>query len=148
MRKITIFGILGFVVLAVLLALVKFFPSEVQYKTVRISNVTIKAEVADTELKRIIGLMAKQNLASNEGMLFVFDREGYPGIWMVNMRFPIDIIWIDKDYKITSIIEGALPCENTCPVYYPQEKSMFILEVNSGFVAKNKINEGDEIKIY
>ncbi|MBI2084021.1 MAG: DUF192 domain-containing protein [Candidatus Aenigmarchaeota archaeon] len=147
MRKVTIFGILGFITLAILLVLSKFFPSDVQYKTVRISSVTIRAEVADTELKRNIGLMARQNLPSNEGMLFIFGNEGYPGIWMMNMSFPIDIVWIGKDYKITSIVEGAVPCENTCPVHYPQNKSMYVLEVTSGFVAKNKIKVGDNVRI-
>lgn len=128
--------------------LVKLIPTETTYKTVKIGNATIKAEVADSVQKQVQGLMFRESLPSNNGMLFVFQNEGYPGIWMINTSFPIDIIWIGKDMKITEIVGDAQPCMVNCTTYFPSEKALYVLEVNTGFVAKNKIRAGSSVSIY
>ena len=145
--NISILWVLGIPVILLVLLLVKLLPPETTYKTVKISNVTVKAEVADTALKQTVGLMDKKSLPQNQGMIFIFDNEGYTGIWMINMSFPIDIIWIDKNLKIVDIVKDAQPCAFDCIVYYPSQKSLYVLEVNSGFVSKNKVEIGDSIKI-
>lgn len=150
MKKINILGFLSVVGLLIIiptLFIIRFIPSETHYKIVKISNVDIKAEVVDTIPKRIEGLMSKKNLPANEGMLFIFNEENHHGIWMMNMSFPIDILWINKDLEIVDIIEDAQPCKFNCPVYLPDEKAMYVLEVNSGFVTENKLQPGDSITI-
>ncbi|MCD6482714.1 MAG: DUF192 domain-containing protein [Candidatus Aenigmarchaeota archaeon] len=119
-----------------------------RYITIRIGNKTIKAEIADTPAKMMIGLMKKDNITFDEGMIFIFEREGYPGFWMLNMSFPIDIIWIDKDRKIVDITRNAKPCILNCTIYKPKEKVLYVLEVKAGFVDKYKIKEGMEVKFY
>jgi len=150
MKKIKTLGLLSILSLLIIipvLIITKLIPAEVQYKTVKISGVTVKAEVADNPLKRIEGLMSKKTLPDNEGMLFIFDDENYHGIWMMNMTFSIDILWINKDLKIIDIVEGAQPCKINCPIYLPNEKALYVLEVNSGFVSKNKLQTGNSIGI-
>lgn len=150
MKKVKFLGFLGifslFIVIPILL-LLKLTPNEAQYKTVKISDASVRAEIADTQLKRIEGLMSKKTLPDNEGMLFIFNNESRHGIWMMNTSFPIDIIWIDKDLKIIDIAEDAQPCKFNCPVYMPDEKALYVLEVNSGFTKKNKLQIGDSIDI-
>ena len=147
MKKINILSILGFFIIVVVLFIIKFIPTESHYKTVKFSgtNVKVKAEIADTIPKQIEGLMSKESLPYDKGMLFIFNKEDYHRIWMMNMSFPIDILWVNKDLEIVHIVEGALPCKIDCQIYSPSEKALYVLEVNSGFVAKNKVQTGDSI---
>ena len=150
MKKIPIPFIVTILIIPVLLLILfflKLIPTETTYKTVKIGNTTVKAEVADTLQKQTEGLMGRSSLSSNNGMLFVFQTENYPGIWMFNVNFPIDIMWIDKGMKITDIVQNAPPCTLNCTTYLPSEKSLYVLEVNSGFIAKNKIKVGNSIII-
>ena|SRR3989338_6572263 len=150
MKKVNAFALLSvfsLIVLVPLLFVIRLIPTEEGYKTVKISGVTVKAEVADTQLKRIEGLMSKKALPHNGGMLFIFDAADYHRIWMMNMNFSIDILWIGKDLKIVDIAESAPPCILNCPVYSPDEKSLYVLEVNAGFVNENKLKIGDQVEI-
>lgn len=135
-------------VILVILFLVKLVPTETTYKTVKIGSAVIKAEIADSLPKQLQGLMSRDSLSSDGGMIFVFQNEGYPAIWMMNMSFPIDIIWIGKDMKVNEIVGNAEPCMLNCTTYYPSEKALYVLEVNSGFAAKNKIHVGSSVSIY
>ena len=150
MKKIKFLGFLSILSLLVIipaLIIIKLIPAEVQYKTVKISGVTVKAEVADTSLKRIEGLMSKKYMPDNQGMLFIFNEENYHAIWMMNMSFSIDILWINKDLEIVDIVEDAQPCKFNCPIYLPDKKAFYVLEVKSGFASQNKLQAGDSISI-
>lgn len=131
---------------AIFVALSKF--DEKSTKTMRIGSTTINIEVADTDEERIRGLSGKSGLAPNEGLLFNFEKEGYYGIWMKDMKFPIDIAWLDKDKKIIYIEKNVSP--DTYPkVFYPyvgelQSLSTFVLETPSGFFENAKIEIGDQ----
>jgi len=61
------------------------------------------AEIADTLGERERGLSGKQSLGDDKGMLFIFEEETLPGFWMKDMKFPIDILWIDENKKIVGI---------------------------------------------
>lgn len=109
---------------------------------VKFENVKIDAEVADTPSERSAGLMNRKFLASDSGMLFVFDEEGERNFWMKNTLIPLDMIFLDKNKEITAIIENATPCyEEPCPLY--SSRGMYVIEVNGGFVGKHNINVGD-----
>ena len=121
-----------------------FFKSPAKFTDVTVGNVTINAEIADTIPKQIKGLMFRDSLPKNQGMLFIFGSDGYPGIWMMNMSIPIDILWIDSKHKIVDIVENAQPCRLLCPSYTPKSAARYVLEVNAGFVEKNGIEIGDK----
>ena len=116
-------------------------------KTLKIGDATLNIEVADTDAKRVQGLSGKVGLAQNEAMLFVFDAEGYHSIWMKDMNFAIDIVWLNKDKKIIYIEKNVSP--DTYPkVFYAKKAdlpilSFYVLETPSGFLAENNIQIGD-----
>ena len=110
-----------------------------------INNVSIRAEIADNMITRSKGLMFRKSLPENEGMLFVFDREGYHRFWMMNMSFPIDIIWINNEKKVAYIVKDAEPCVLTCNSYVSEKEAKYVLEVNANFTTKNKIKIGTKV---
>lgn len=134
--KVVLF--LGVVILITLL----FLYRGVSHTTVLVfGKTTIPIEVADTETKRIQGLSGRDKLKDGTGMFFVFTEEDVYGIWMKDMNFPIDIAWLDKDYRIVDIVHAIDP--GTFPqIFYPQEPSLYVLEVNSGFLKKHQIMIG------
>lgn len=115
-------------------------------KTICFKNVRVRAEVAQSAQERKTGLMLRQYLAAKEGMLFVFPKEERHGIWMKNMLFPLDIIWISEDKEVVYIVAGALPCLETCNVIAPEKKAKYVLEVNAGFTEKYRIRAGDKVR--
>lgn len=111
---------------------------------VKVGTATINAEVADTQPKQVRGLMFRDGLPKDGGMLFVFDREARHGIWMMNVTFPIDIVWLDSDKKVVYVEHGAKPCEALmiCPIYQPTSPAKYVLEVSSGYARSHSINVG------
>ncbi len=97
----------------------------------------------------MIGLMYTDSLKENSCMLFIFDSESKPGIWMYNMKFPIDILWINKDLSIVDIKENLQPCKNifTCDISYPKAESKYIIELNAGYVKSHNIQLGTKINL-
>lgn len=108
-------------------------------------NVCVQAEVADTESKRRLGLMFREGLAENQGMLFVFEEEGRHSFWMKNMKFPLDIIWIGEDKRIVEIRSSVRPCREVCESLIPKAAAKYALEVNAGFTDKNGIKTEDRV---
>jgi uncharacterized membrane protein (UPF0127 family) len=103
-------------------------------------------EIADTVESRQKGLMYRDFLASNEGMLFIFDNEGIYPFWMKNTLIYLDIIWIDENKQVVYIQENALPCkEENCINYNPDKNALYVLEINAGKVKELGLKEGDNI---
>ena len=108
---------------------------------VELGGTVIRAEIVDTNPTRIKGLMFRETLPENQGMLFVFESEGKYGFWMRNMNFPIDIIWIDKNNKVVDIAKNAEPCHLTCVSYKPKDNAKFVLEVRANLTDQLNIEE-------
>ncbi len=119
-----------------------------KYKTasVSINGIWLNAIVADTWPKRMIGLMYRDSMADDTCMLFVFSKEGKYGIWMHGMKFPIDTLWIGKDFTIVDIKEDMRPCIK-CKIYMPENDAKYVIETNAGFARKNGIKKGLPIAI-
>lgn len=118
-------------------------------QTVTIGKKTYGVTVAKTDAERQHGLSGKTNLAPGKGMLFIFPTKDKYGFWMNDMKFPIDIIYID-DKKVVDLVENALPpatgqLAGTLPVYRPSEAANYVLEVNANEISKNKIKKGDSV---
>lgn len=104
-------------------------------------------EKAVSDAQREKGLMFRDFLPVNKGMLFVFDKEDYYSMWMKNMKIPLDIIFVDKDLKIIYIARNVQPCLNGyCPSIGASEKSMYVLEINAGLAEKEKIEKGQKVE--
>ena len=112
---------------------------------ITIGDTTIVVELAKNHPERALGLGGRDSLPQDAGMYFVFPDSDYYQFWMKDMKFPIDIIWIDKFMKIVDIKENVLP--DTYPeMLTPKEKALTVLEVNAGFAKAHKVSVGDEIK--
>ena len=125
------------------------WPKEVDttvMRTISIGDTVISVEVADTEGSREQGLSGRSDLRSGKGMLFVFDTDGTWGIWMKDMQFPIDIVWVDVFGTVVTVAENVAP--DTYPkVFNPSAPARYVLELPAGFTAEQGIKEGSIIKI-
>jgi len=149
MKKGIILG--SMVIVLVILGIVFFDKSneikEKKFQTIKINDIFLNVEIADTDKERIKGLSGRKNLEENKGLLFVFDTEGYHGIWMKEMNFNIDIAWLDKNKKIIHIEKNVSP--NTYPkVFYSFDKDkptldLYVLETNANFFEKADIEVED-----
>lgn len=144
MKKIILLILLS---LFVIFFLVGCQPAEEEI-TVRIlaedKDLRIFVEVADTPEKIHQGLMFRESLGENNGMVFIFEGEDYRSFWMKNTLIPLDIIFVNSNSTIIDIKENFQPCEQEpCESYRSKEKATHAVEVNAGFVEKNNITEGD-----
>jgi len=111
------------------------------------NKLTINVEIAKTGAERSKGLMFRTELDENAGMIFIFEQEDRYGFWMKNTLIPLDMIHINKDKLIVDIIKNVPPCvADPCPSYTPNERSLYVLEVNSGYSETNNVNIGDSIE--
>lgn len=111
-----------------------------------IGNEVLKVELAKTLIQREEGLSGRLNLPENGGMLFVFDKPDLYSFWMKNMNFAIDIIWLDKDFKIVDIKERLEPSSYP-KSFVSNEPAQYALETNAGFVSSAGIKIGDRAEI-
>ena len=110
--------------------------------TFKIGETIMRVGIANTDEERLKGLSGKESLKEGEGLLFIFETEGLYGFWMKDMKFAIDIAWIDKDNKIIYIENDVRP-ETYPKVFQPLLQSLYVLEAPSGFLSKNNIKIGD-----
>lgn len=111
------------------------------------SNISITAEVADSPFLREKGLMFRQELPQNSGMLFIFETPQELKFWMKNTLIPLDMIFISENFTIVNIVENAKPCTNNCEIYSSILPAKYTVETNAGFVEKNGIKIGDSVRI-
>ncbi|MDO4681485.1 MAG: DUF192 domain-containing protein [Lautropia sp.] len=102
----------------------------------------VQAEVASTEAQRSQGLMYRQSLGQDHGMLFVFSSPGQYCFWMKNTLIPLSIAFIDDDGIITDLADMAPRDERS---HCPGKAVRYALEVNQGWFVQRKIGVGHEI---
>ncbi len=101
-------------------------------------------EIANTPEKQAQGLMNREYLNQDSGMLFIFDTEAEYHFWMKNTLIPLDIIWLDKNRKVVFIEHNAEPCQaDPCETFGPGEKAKYVFEINSGLAKKISLKEED-----
>jgi uncharacterized membrane protein (UPF0127 family) len=109
-----------------------------------IKGKTIKGEVARTGKEKERGLMFRERLGKDEGMLFVYEREEMLSFWMKNTRLPLSIAFIDKDGRIVDIQDMEPFSPETHVSAYPAK---YALEMNRGWFKREGIKVGDLVKI-
>jgi uncharacterized protein len=110
------------------------------------SKALVRVEIADTGVARETGLMYRQHLAGNAGMLFVFSQPQRLTFWMKNTEIPLDMIFAAADRTITGIIANAEPfSERQLSV---DAESQYVLEVNGGFAQRHGIKPGDHLQFF
>lgn len=106
----------------------------------------IAVSIADSDTERVQGLSHTEALPEGAGKLFVFEHPGLYGFWMKDMRYSIDIIWLDEEMNIVSIKEGVFP-ESYPETFYPSAESKYVLEVPAGFSTENGIAVGQSFTL-
>jgi len=102
-----------------------------------------EVEVVKERAKRRMGLMFRESLDEDKGMLFVFDKSYPYSFWMKNTLIPLDMIWIDKNKEVVHIERNVPSCKmEPCPRYSPRKKALYVLEVNAGQAEKVGLQEG------
>ena len=119
------------------------------FKEISIDNgeelIKINAEIADDEQEQTQGLMFREKLNQDEGMLFVFENEQEQIFWMKNTLIPLDMLFIDENFEIVDI-KSAVPCkEEPCEIYKSSKPAKYVLEVNGNLTAKKDIKIGDKV---
>jgi hypothetical protein len=104
-------------------------------------------EVADNDEERARGLMFRDQLAADHGMLFIHETEEPQSYWMKNTKIPLDIIYFDHAHKMVSVAH-APPCSlgDKCPPFPSEGPALYVLELNAGTVDALGAKPGDELK--
>jgi hypothetical protein len=111
-------------------------------------------ELATTSAQREQGLMNRDSLEQDKGMIFVFEKEGVYPFWMKNTLIPLDMIWIDENPstgsgRVVFVAENVQPCQTEiCPIINPKTNAKYVLEINGGLSKKLDIKVGDYGIIY
>ncbi len=109
--------------------------------------VEVAVEIADSDAERERGLMDREALPEDAGMLFVFDEDVSFGFWMKNTLIPLSSAFADAEGEIVRILDME-PCEaDPCPVYEPGATYRTALEVNKGAFAEWGVAEGDRMTL-
>jgi hypothetical protein len=109
-------------------------------------RVTVVAELARQPEEQILGLSNRPALAPGRGMLFLYERPQPVGIWMKDMRFPLDILWI-REGRIVKIEKDAPPLVPGMAERVYTATADLVLEVPAGFADREKIRLGDTARV-
>ena len=132
----------GFIIALFLVTLT--LERESKPEQVEINSTTISVEIADSEKERKEGLSGWEKLEKDEGMLFIFDEKDRHAIWMKDMDFSIDIIWLDEKGKVVDLKRNASP-ESYPNTFFPKDYSLYVLELRAGLIEKLDIELGEQI---
>jgi len=90
------------------------------------------------------GLSGRPSMPSGTGLFFVFPELAIRSMWMPNMRFPLDIVWLDEHLSVVSITYDAKPCPtiDNCPQYTSTYKALYAIEMNAGDAAAKGFRVG------
>ncbi len=106
---------------------------------IRVAGIEIQVEIADDEAERSRGLMYRQSLPANHGMLFVYPDERRLGFWMRNTLIPLDIAYLDRAGRIVDIQQME---PQTSETHYSRAPAMYALEMNQGWFAEHGVAVG------
>jgi uncharacterized protein len=114
--------------------------------TVTAKNTTLVVDLALTTDQQSRGLSGREKMSDNQGMLFVMQSPGRYGFWMKEMKFPLDIFWLDTKGKAVYLKQNLKPCLTilNCPTYSPDTDSLYVLETVAGFSQRHDITKGTQ----
>ena len=105
-------------------------------------------EIADDEAERARGLMFRDAMPIDRGMLFIHDREEPQAYWMKNTRIALDILYFDNTRKLVAQQRDVPPCSlgDACPPYPSDAPARYVLELNAGEAARLKLQDGTKLR--
>lgn len=111
---------------------------------ISIQGKKLMVEVAQTEKEKALGLMYREHLGKDEGMLFIYEQEEILSFWMKNTRIPLSIAFLDRNGKIVDI-QDMQPF--SLKVHFSRQPAAYALEVNQGWFQKNGIGIGNSVNL-
>jgi uncharacterized membrane protein (UPF0127 family) len=114
---------------------------------VEIGGKRYTVEIADDDKERAQGLMFRDAMDADRGMLFIHDEQMPLAYWMKNTRIPLDILYFDENRKLVSQRRDVPPCSlgNRCPPYPSDAPALYVLELNAGQAEALKLEDGAEL---
>lgn len=105
-------------------------------------------EVAKTAEERARGLMFRDDMPADRGMVFVHDSEDLQAYWMKNTKIPLDILYFDSRRRLVSQQRNVPPCSagDRCPPYPSEAPARYVLELNAGQAERLKLENGAEMR--
>ena len=120
-------------------------PAEIPLKLP--SGKVLTVEVMANNEDRAMGVMFRESLPEDRGLLFVFEQPSRYSFWMKNCRFPIDMVWLDAEQKVVHVTERAAPCKkDPCPMYTPMRPALYVVEINAGQAKAEKAAVGAKVE--
>jgi len=108
-----------------------------------------RAEVVTSKFDMTRGMMFRDSLAPDRGMLFIHGEPGNYPYWMYQVRIPLDLIFMDQNRLIMEVVSNVEPCKSEsaakCPKFGGNRRSLFVLELNAGMAEKHKLKLGDRL---
>jgi uncharacterized membrane protein (UPF0127 family) len=120
--------------------------------TIKIDKKIVSVEIADSNSERQRWLMFRdERLGPNSGMLLVYDKPDLYSIWLLNIRYPLDLLWFDQDGSLVYTVKNAQPCNNildpSACTFKNTKPSKFVLAVAPGFIQQNNITPNSKMDI-
>ncbi len=135
-------GLIVSLVVALLWVSAAAAPLELPIRELNLAGQTLQVEIAHTPATMSQGLMHRDHLPEDQGMLFLWPRDQVVGMWMKNTRIPLSVAFIDREYRILNIADMQPHSLQTHPSAGP---ARYALEVNQGWFARNGIEAGARI---
>lgn len=143
-RPLTTALLIGGVLLLVFASTAAFIFSNFRPTTeVHLGGGVYQLWVAKDETSRTLGLSGVTELKPNGGLLMAYDTDEKWGIWMKNMKIPIDIIWLDSEKKVVYIVKDASPELDTSVTYTPKDPARYVIELPAGGAQQAGIKVGN-----
>ena len=115
---------------------------------VELAGQRYQVEIAADEASRNRGLMFRDAMASDRGMLFIHDETAQQAYWMKNTRIALDILYFDQQRRLVSQQRDVPPCTagDACPAYHSSRPARYVLELNAGQAYKLGLRDGAELR--
>ena len=114
--------------------------------SVELGGKSFTVEIADSSEEQALGLMFRDSMPPDQGMLFIFPNEAPRSFWMKNTRIPLDIMYFDKELRLVSISADTQPCRvRRCPSYPSVVPAQYVLELNAGKATELGVGIGDKL---
>jgi uncharacterized membrane protein (UPF0127 family) len=143
-----IIGVLGII----------FFPADINsgnhfpIRTIKIDNKIMKVEVANSNIDRERWLMFRdEKLNPDSGLLLIYDKPDLYSMWLINIRYSLDLLWFDQTGHLVYTVKNAQPCSNildqsSCS-YKNINPAKFIFAASSGFIQRNNITDNSRLEL-
>lgn len=118
--------------------------------SVELKGQRFSVELATDDATRARGLMFREALAPDAGMLFIFDDEQPRAFWMHNCKISLDILYFDHDFKLVSSALSVPPCSldpSQCPSYASEKPAKYVLELAAGRATEIGVMPGDKLSV-